>query len=78
MTSCSDGGDSDSEKYERDAYSEIWWSVRLVGVWSQEVGFVLVHFEEIWLQKPRRCLILQIIYFQCDFQRQAVVHTIIV
>jgi hypothetical protein len=40
-----DGGDSGSEKWKRgygSTYGEVWRSLRLEGVWSQAVGFVLV------------------------------------
>jgi hypothetical protein len=37
------------------AYDGIWWSLRLAGVWSQAVGFVLVRLAGIWLQSPWRC-----------------------
>jgi hypothetical protein len=42
----SDGGDSGNKKFKRgyrDAFSGVWRSLRLAGVWSQAVGFVLVH-----------------------------------
>jgi hypothetical protein len=29
---------------------EVWRNQRLAGVWSQAVGFVLVHLAGIWLQ----------------------------
>jgi hypothetical protein len=51
----SDCGDSGSKKYELvygGAYSRVWRSLRLTGVWSQEVGFVLVRLAGIWLQSP--------------------------
>jgi hypothetical protein len=51
----SDGGDSGSKKYKRryvDAYVEVWRSLRLAGVWSEAVGFVLVRLAGIWLQPP--------------------------
>jgi hypothetical protein len=51
----SDGGDSGSKKCKRGydgAYGGIWRSLRLAGVWSQAVGFVLVRLAEIWLQSP--------------------------
>jgi hypothetical protein len=49
----SDDGNSGSEKCKRDyggSYGQVWYSLCLVGVWSQAVGFVLVHLVEIWLQ----------------------------
>jgi hypothetical protein len=51
----SDGGDSGGNKCKRGyggAYGEVWWSLRLLGVWSQAVGFVLVRLAGIWLQPP--------------------------
>jgi hypothetical protein len=50
-----DGGDSGSKKCKRGyggAYGGVWRSLRLVGVWSQAVGFVLVRLAGIWLQSP--------------------------
>jgi hypothetical protein len=44
------GGESGSKKYKRGyggAYDGVWWSLRLVGVWSQAVGFVLVRLAGI-------------------------------
>jgi hypothetical protein len=41
----SDGGDFGSKKCKRGfggSYGEVWRSLRLTGVWSQAVGFVLV------------------------------------
>jgi hypothetical protein len=71
----SDGGDSGGKKCKW-GYGRVWWCVRLAGVWSQAVGFVLVRLAGIWLQSPWRCFhiffykeILCILYFQCDFQR---------
>jgi hypothetical protein len=49
----SDGGDFGSKKYKQ-GYGGVWRSMRLAGVWSQEVGFVLVRLAEIWLQSPWR------------------------
>jgi hypothetical protein len=49
----SDGGDFGSKKCKRSyggAYGGVWRILRLVGVWIQAVGFVLVHFAGIWLQ----------------------------
>jgi hypothetical protein len=51
----SDGSDSASEKFRRGyggAYGGIWWSLRLAGVWSQAVGFVLARLGGIWLHSP--------------------------
>jgi hypothetical protein len=51
----SDGGDSGIKKYKQgygDAYGGIWRSLRLAGVWSQAVGFVLVDLAGIWLHSP--------------------------
>jgi hypothetical protein len=48
----SDGGDSGRKKCKRgcgDAYGGVWRSLRLVGVWSQAVGFVFVRLAGIWL-----------------------------
>jgi hypothetical protein len=50
-----DGGDSGSKKCKRgygDPYGGVWRRLRLAGVWSQAVGFVLVHLAGIWLQSP--------------------------
>jgi hypothetical protein len=47
------GDDSGSNKSKRGydgAYGGVWRSLRLTGVWSQAVGFVLVRFAGIWLQ----------------------------
>jgi hypothetical protein len=49
----SEGGDSGSKKCKRgygDAYDGVWQSLRLAGVWSQAVRFVLVLLAGIWLQ----------------------------
>jgi hypothetical protein len=49
----SDGGDSGSKKYKRGyggADDGVWQNLRLAGVWSQAVGFVLVRLAGIWLQ----------------------------
>jgi hypothetical protein len=51
----SDGGDSGSKKCKRGFGGVcvwVWWSLRLEGVWSQAVGFVLVRLAGIWLQSP--------------------------
>jgi hypothetical protein len=51
----SDGGDSGSKKCKRGygrAYRGVWLTLRLVGVWSQAVGFVLVRLAGIWFQSP--------------------------
>jgi hypothetical protein len=51
----SDGGDSGGKECKRGyggAYGVVWRSLRLVGVWSQAVGFVLVHLAGIWFQSP--------------------------
>jgi hypothetical protein len=42
----------------------VWMNLRLAGVWSQAVGFVLVHFTRIWLESPWRCfkLLLCLLY----------------
>jgi hypothetical protein len=51
----SDGGDSGSKKCERGyggAYGGVWRSLRLAGVWSQAVSFVLERSAGIWLQSP--------------------------
>jgi hypothetical protein len=50
-----DGIDSGSKKCKQgygDAYGGVWRSLRLAGVWSQAVGFVLVCLAGIWLQSP--------------------------
>jgi hypothetical protein len=50
-----DSGDSGSKKCKRGyggAYGGVWQSLRLAGVWSQAVGFVLVRLAGIWLQSP--------------------------
>jgi hypothetical protein len=47
----SDGGDSGSKKCKR-GYGGVWRSLRLAGVWSQAVGFMLVRLAGIWLQSP--------------------------
>jgi hypothetical protein len=49
----SDSGDSGSKKCRLgygDACGGVWRSLRLGGVWSQAVGFVLVRFTSVWLQ----------------------------
>jgi hypothetical protein len=51
----SDGGESGSKKFKRgngDAYGGVWRSLRLAGIWSQAVGFVMVRLAGIWLQSP--------------------------
>jgi hypothetical protein len=51
----SDGGDSGSKKCKRGydgAYGGVWRSLHLAEVWSQTVGFVLVHLAGMWLQSP--------------------------
>jgi hypothetical protein len=57
----SDDGDSGSKEWKRgyySAYGGVWRSLRLAGVWSQAVGFVLVSLAGIWLQSSwRRFLI---------------------
>jgi hypothetical protein len=52
----SDGGDFADNKSRRgygDANEGVWRSLRLAGVWSQAVGFVLARLGGIWLQSPR-------------------------
>jgi hypothetical protein len=44
----SDGGDSGSKRCKR-GYSST-YDLRLAGVWSQAVGFVVVRLAGIWLQ----------------------------
>jgi hypothetical protein len=47
------GGHSGSKKCKRGyggAYGGVWRSLRLAGVWSETVGFVLLRFAGIWLQ----------------------------
>jgi hypothetical protein len=54
----SDGGDCGSNKCKQGygcAYGGVWRSLRLVEVWSQAVGFVLVRLAATWLQSPWRC-----------------------
>jgi hypothetical protein len=51
--SCSDGGDFGGKKCKTsygDACGGVWRSLRLAGVWSQAVGFVLVRLAGIWFQ----------------------------
>jgi hypothetical protein len=51
----SDGSDCGSKKRKRGyggTYGEVWWSLRLTGVWTQAVDFVLVRLAGIWLQLP--------------------------
>jgi hypothetical protein len=51
----SDGGDCGSKKCKLGyggAYGGVWRSLRLAGVWSQAVDFVLVRLARIWLQSP--------------------------
>jgi hypothetical protein len=51
----SDGGDSGSKTFNHGyggAYGGVWRSLRLAGVWSQAVGFVLVRLAGMWLQSP--------------------------
>jgi hypothetical protein len=51
----SDDGDSGSKKCQRGnggTCGVVWRSLLLVGVWSQEVSFSLVHLAGIWLQSP--------------------------
>jgi hypothetical protein len=62
----SDGGDSGSKKCKRGcggAYDGIWRSLRLVGVWSQEVGFALVRLVGIWPQVTVKMFLHFIYYF---------------
>jgi hypothetical protein len=52
----SDSGDSGVKNCNRGcggAYGEVWRSMRLAGVWSQAVGFLLVRFVALWRQSPR-------------------------
>jgi hypothetical protein len=49
----SDGGDCGRKKWKRgcySAYGRVWWSLRFVGFWSQEVGFVFLQLAGIWFQ----------------------------
>jgi hypothetical protein len=49
------GGDSGIKKCKRNcggAYGGVWRNLRLAGVWSQAVDFVLVRLAGIWLQSP--------------------------
>jgi hypothetical protein len=46
-----DRGDFGSKKRIR-RYGGLWRILRLAGVWSQAVGFVLVHVAGIWLHSP--------------------------
>jgi hypothetical protein len=49
----SDGGTSGGKKCKRGyggACGGVWRSLHLAGVFSQAVGFVLVHLAGIWLQ----------------------------
>jgi hypothetical protein len=53
-----DGGEFGSKEWKRGyggAYGADWRSLRLAGVLSQAVGFVLVRLAGIWLQSPWRC-----------------------
>jgi hypothetical protein len=48
----SDSGDTGSKKCKRGcggAYGGVWPSLRLVGVWNQVVGFVLVRLARIYI-----------------------------
>jgi hypothetical protein len=45
----SDGGNSGNKKCKW-GYGGVWQSPHLAGVWSQAVGFVLMHLARIWLQ----------------------------
>jgi hypothetical protein len=49
----SDSGDSGVKNCNGGAYGEVWRSMRLSGVWSQAVGFLLVCFVALWRQSPR-------------------------
>jgi hypothetical protein len=63
----SDGGDTGG----------VWESLRLAGVWSQAVGFVLVHWQEsgfslredVFTLNLFHTEILSILYVQYDLQR---------
>jgi hypothetical protein len=46
----SDGGSSGSKKCCGGTYDGVWWNLRFAGVWSQAVGFMLVHLAGIWNQ----------------------------
>jgi len=49
----SDGGDSGSNRCKRGyggACGKVCWGLRLVGVWSEAVGFALVRLVGIWFQ----------------------------
>jgi hypothetical protein len=51
----SDGGDPGSKKCKRGyggACGGVWRSLRMAGVLSHSVGFVLVRLAGIWLQSP--------------------------
>jgi hypothetical protein len=69
MKLSSDGGDSGSKECKRD-----FCGLRLAGVWSQGVGFVLVGLARIWLSRRKDVFtfnllckgILYILYFECD------------
>jgi hypothetical protein len=51
----SDGGVYDGKKCKLGCdgtYGGVWLSLRLAGVWSQAVDFVLLRLTGIWLQSP--------------------------
>jgi hypothetical protein len=53
------GADFRSRKCKKGytgAYGGIWRSLRLARVWSQAVGFALVHLAGIWFQAPLSCI----------------------
>jgi hypothetical protein len=54
----SDGGDSGRKNCKQGyggTYGGVWQSLRLAGVWSQVVSFVLMCLTGIWLQMLQRC-----------------------
>jgi hypothetical protein len=70
----SDGGDSGNKNCKRgfrSACGEVWRNMRLVGVWRQGVGFVLVRLARIWLSRREDSIIFNILkktyYKFCTF-----------
>jgi hypothetical protein len=76
----SDGGYRGSKKCKRGyggACGGVWRSMRLAGVWSQAVGFVLCVWQDSGFSRHENFFtfhllyteMLQIFYFQYDFHR---------
>jgi hypothetical protein len=73
------GGHSGTKKRKRGyggAYGRVWRSLVLAAVWSQVVGFVLLHLTESGFSRHEGVFtfdlllsVLQSLYFKCDLQR---------